>query len=67
MSAMTAAGADNDDLLPAHVAARVSCYSSKTLARKADAGELRAFKRPGKKGRFYSRREIDALRPKAAG
>jgi len=52
------------DLIPAHQAAQIACCSARTLARKAAAGVLTAYRRPHLKTRYYSRREVEALAPR---
>ena len=56
---------DPSDLIPAYRAAEIAGVSSYTLARWADAGRIRAWRRPGFKAsaRFYSEAEVRATRP----
>lgn len=56
-----------DDLIPASEAARIAQTTPATLRRWADEGRLDAYVREGFKrvSCFYSRREVEALVPRA--
>jgi predicted site-specific integrase-resolvase len=51
------------DLIPAYRAAEIARCSAYTLARWADRGRVRAWRRPGFKVRFYSEAEVRGMLP----
>ena len=53
-----------NDLIPAHKAAAIAGASAYTLARWADRGLLRAWRRPAFKVRFYSEAEVRGMAPR---
>jgi hypothetical protein len=62
---MTSMPSTPRDLIPAHEAAKVALCSTSTLKRRAARGEITRFERPGYKSPFYSRAQVERLRPKA--